>query len=39
MLCRHTVLSIQMVAVMRVVYWGTVVNGDGSAVMMVCWKD
>jgi hypothetical protein len=39
MLCRHTVLSMQMAEVRWVVYWVTVVVGDGSSVKMACWND
>jgi hypothetical protein len=39
MVCRHTVLSMQMAEVMWVVYWVTVVVGGGIDVMMACWND
>ena len=36
--CRHTVLSMQMAEVRWVMYWVTVVVGGGIDVMMACWN-
>ncbi len=36
MLCCHTVLSMHMVEVRRLVYWMTVVVGGGSVVRLAC---
>jgi len=38
MVCRHTVLSMQMAEVKWVVYRVTIVVGGGSAVRMACWN-
>ena len=38
MLCRHAVMSMQIVEVSWVVYWVTVVVGGDSEVMMACWN-
>ncbi len=36
MVCRHTVLSMQMAEVRCMVYWVTVLDGGESAVSMAC---
>ena len=38
MLCRHTVMSMQMTEVRWAVYWVTVAVGDGIDVIMAWWN-